>query len=90
VGPTLVAMATTSGLGAEIQSPNGLFYFVLCYIRFAMVMYKVENVRKLPDQRKQVRMTADPERVCASCNNWLLQLLQAFTLYQSPHMLFYL
>ena len=53
-------------------------------------MYKVENVRKLPDQRKQVRMTADPERVCASCNNWLLQLLQAFTLYQSPHMLFYL
>jgi len=28
VGPTLVAMATTFGLGVEIQSPTGLlFYF---------------------------------------------------------------
>jgi len=27
VGPTLVAMATKIGLGAEIQSPTGLFVF---------------------------------------------------------------
>jgi len=26
VGPTLVAMATTFGLGAEIQSPTGLYF----------------------------------------------------------------
>ena len=27
VGPTLVAMATKFGLGAEIQSPTGLYIF---------------------------------------------------------------
>jgi len=27
VGPTLVAMATKFGLGTEIQSPTGLFYY---------------------------------------------------------------
>jgi len=30
VGPTLVAMATTFGLGAEMQSPTGLFSFFVC------------------------------------------------------------
>jgi len=29
VGPTLVAIATKFGLGAEIQSPTGLFLAVL-------------------------------------------------------------
>jgi len=29
VGPTLVAMATKFGLGAEIQSPTGLFFKLL-------------------------------------------------------------
>ena len=35
VGPTLVAMATNFGLGAEIQSPTGLLkkltYMATCY-----------------------------------------------------------
>ena len=31
VGPTLVAMATKFGLGAEIQSPTGL-YSVMCSV----------------------------------------------------------
>jgi len=30
VGPTFVAMATKFGLGAEIQSPTGLFDLLLC------------------------------------------------------------
>jgi len=30
VGPTLVAMATKFGLGAEIESPTGLFCYGLC------------------------------------------------------------
>ena len=29
MGPTLVAMATKFGLGAEIQSPTGLYYKIL-------------------------------------------------------------
>jgi len=32
VGPTIVAMATTFGLGAEIQSPTGLLFLMLGYI----------------------------------------------------------
>jgi len=34
VGPTLVAMATTFGLGAEIQSPTGLSMFYLLTLMY--------------------------------------------------------
>ena len=39
VGPTLVAMATKLGLGAEIQSLNGLFICV-----FVRVSYSVSRI----------------------------------------------
>jgi len=34
VGPTLVAVATKFGLGAEIQSPTGLFFFFCFFLLF--------------------------------------------------------
>ena len=35
MGPTLVAMATKFGLGAEIQSPTGLYGFVFANVDLA-------------------------------------------------------
>jgi len=36
-GPTLVAMATKFGLGAEIQSPTGLFFFFFFLFLFSLL-----------------------------------------------------
>jgi len=43
VGPTLVATATKFGLGAEIQSPTGLLFYLLLFAMIYMVN-KVEYI----------------------------------------------
>jgi len=41
LGPNLVAMATKFGLGAEIQSPTGLYVFLLLLLLMVLVVFRV-------------------------------------------------